>query len=231
MSAATAVIMTQVPIELHKEVKRIAKRRKNSIVQFVRDAIELRVDYFKTKENEEKYEAKDQKRKPSAVTALDQRPTVEIPVEAPVDRLAPLFEKYAKKIMAVYDKPQEVAVVQQEAFSAIRKFAPLTYRDDEKISERLESLIAAKASLDYEAEAAAEPSGTPPPIMARSLLNSAPAITAPSGLSSLATPEVFALLKQMLTPQGQPVEEDPLAGKMINAARVRTKSVLGGEDE
>ncbi len=134
--------------------------------------------------------------------------------------------------MEVSSDPQQVGIRQQEAFAAIRKFAPLSYRDDEKISERLESVIMTKASMETEPEDdVATPNSGPPPIMARSLLSSAPAVTTPAGVSGLGSPEMFALLRQMLTPQGQPVEEDVLAGKMINAAKVRTKSVLDGDEE
>lgn len=231
---AIARVVAEVPTSLHRRAKKVARNRRGTVSELIRDSLTKEIEYFEAKQRaEEAQEALDKapKRKPSAITSLDQRPGVEIPVGVPVDRLAPLFEKHARRIMEVSNNPQAVAMRQEEAFAAIRKFAPLTYRDDDsKINERLESLIFAKATLEQEAEAV-EPSSNPPPIMSRSLFSSAPAVTAPSGMNSPATAEMFALLRQMLTPQGQPVEEDPFAGRLINAAKMREQSVVGEEED
>lgn len=230
MGAAAAILAVQIPIALHKRAKIVSKRVRTSMTYLVRESLEQRLNEIEARERAEAAAAElaaEPKRKPATVTALDQRPLVEIPIDAPVDRLMPLFEKHANRIMAVSNDPQQVAIRQSEAFAAIRKFAPLTYRDEDKISQRLESLIIAKATMEEETDDAAAVAANPPPIVAHSLRSSAPAVAAPStDLSS-----AFALLRQMLTPQGQPVVEDPLAGRMINAAKVRTQSVLGGEDE
>ncbi|MES2179855.1 MAG: hypothetical protein V4550_18485 [Gemmatimonadota bacterium] len=187
----------------------------------IRDALKGEVNAFETKEREEEARVAETKRKPSGIVPLEQRPAIEMPAVAALDRLAPVFEKHALRIAAAYDKPEELAVLQREAFAAIKKMAPLTYADDEKIIARLDALIAERAAMEAEAETVEQP--------AVRGIRSMPAVAAAPAEASL--PEVFGLLKNMFA-GSKIAEEDPLEGKAINLMRLAKQSVVeDGEDE
>lgn len=216
MSAATAVILTHVPLKLHRDVKKLAKEQHTSIAQFSRDAIALRVKQVVAEEREGST-APAPKRKTSAVTDLkpfDQRPGVEIPKVVPIDRLAAIFDKHATRIMQVATDPQQVALRQEEAFQAIRKMSPLKYRDGDKIAERLDALIAEKVSVEAEDEANETEQRIP------SLFNRVPA-AAPS-VDNM--PLLINALKSVFAAK-EPVE-DLLAGKAFNRSKVRSSAVI-----
>lgn len=209
----TATIVTNVPASLHKRAKIVAKKRHTTLAQFARDAVEEKVVQFEEKEREEKTERKTAPRIRGAAS-LEERPTVEVNVDGPTDRLAPIFDEHARRIMEVASNPTEVLRRREEAFAAIRKLAPLTYADDRKIVARLETLIAERAS---EQSAPTEPSVDEPALRV-------PQLAPPPGEGS--TPsieELLAPLKRLFnrTSEEDVSADDPLVGKPIKEPRLK----------
>ena len=186
------------------------------MASLVRASLEEKLDQLDAKETaaqEREAEALKPKRKTNTVAGivpLDQRPGVDLEIPKAVDRLASIFKLHAERIAEVVHDPQALRDREREALAAIRRIAPLTYGDDEKIVARLESYISEKALLEMEMP--------PTPTTARS---QAPTVT-PTDVSNPF--EALSKLAQLMTPQ--PTADDPLVGKSINVSRIRSRTVI-----
>ncbi len=212
-------VAADIPRDLHRDVKIVGKRTRMSVAAVITAALYAHVKQFVQSERERKEESVAKpKREPSTVTQLGER-TVDVVSDGPIDRLAPIFDQHARRIMEVFNQPQVVLIRQQEAFAAIRRLAPLTYADDAKIVMRLEAIIAEKAAQEENTE-------LPPSTSLSPLVSSAVQTPNPNTIA-----ETIGALAKILQPQAPPMIpiEDPLIGTKIKG-RVRNHAALD-EDE
>lgn len=195
---------------LHRRLKTIAKQQHLTMSNLIRLAVTDKLDEIDAKERERAFYAeaeKNKRRKPTTtinkIVPLDQRQeNNNTPADEPIDRFSAIFEDHAQRLAEVYDKPADLAIRQREAFAAIKKAAPLTYADDRKITARLESLIADR--LETAAPTVREAPQAAPPTA--------------DAFASMLAPFLGALQKEQ--------DNDPLAGKLINASRIHTRAVV-----
>lgn len=189
------------------------------MTQLVQQSLTEKLDQIEAKERENALEHLTKKPKGKAgITPLEQKTAIEIPVPVSesFDRLEKIFDEHAQKIMNVSSKPELVSTRLHEAFVAIRKYAPLSYRDDKKIEQRLESLIIEKANLN--ASTSPEEDNQTlrvPPIET---------FTPPDPTATLAT------LARLMRGE-PPALDDPLIGRAINASRIKTRGTIKNADE
>lgn len=217
-----ARVVADVPISLHKRAKRIAKRRRKTISDMIRDSLVREIERYEAEEVQEKEQV--QQRGLVALRRMGegQKP-VEIPENKPVDRLQPTFERHAQRIAEVFDNPEEVRRRQAEAFSAIRKLAPLTYAEDNKIKERLESIIAAKADNDEEEPEAATH------ITHKPVARLPMPVPDPTSLDDPRS--VLSALATMFGGGSAEPADDPILGKSIDSSRIKKRTTVKNEKE
>lgn len=106
------------------------------MAQLIRDSLDSKIDEFEIRLREEERERQEKKKQ-----FMPYRTPVEFPVEPPVDRLAPVFQQYAVKIARTLHNPVERTRAEQEAFAAIKRIAPISYSNNDKIIARLDMLV------------------------------------------------------------------------------------------
>ncbi len=141
MRAGYVAVFTEISTWLHRRAKTVSKHRHITIAQLIRDGLEERVEYLEAKDLDVEERKLDEKKKTQSQRRESEPVNVSLS-KLPLRHQA-LFEDQAARIARVIEDADAAEEAEKEAFRAIRRVAPITYRKDEKIRERLDPLVSA----------------------------------------------------------------------------------------
>jgi len=156
--ANVVVINIALPADLRNRVRSIAKKKRTTTAQIVRDALAEKVEYLEAKERAED----DRRRKERTERAQGPRgigrsalaplpPRVEAREAAPTADIHPdeqaLYETHAARVFEAFDQPLEKRMRVREAIAAVKRQSPLTHPGDDAILARLTAAVAELQSM------------------------------------------------------------------------------------
>lgn len=153
-----AVLSITLPVDLRKRAHVIAKSKRTSTAQLIRDALSEKLDAIEAKQREDDARArreKDERRSDRRLRSLEERVSsnsLAPAAPAPLDEarsISPgssddvLYDEHAKKIFETLaaNNHLEKRVRISEAINAVKNKYPLTHPRDEEIMVRLEQRI------------------------------------------------------------------------------------------
>lgn len=143
MPVLVTTITFQLNVALDRRLADYIYRNRGSKAEFIRRALEDRLDYCEAKER-----ADEDRRKQSIEATKREReerrklkPHNIGSVVVNSDDYKSIYDEQAAKIVAVIDKPHERRLTILAAIEAVKKDAPLTHPSDEEIIKKLERAV------------------------------------------------------------------------------------------
>lgn len=131
------VIYARVSPALYERTKKAAAYFHRTITQIAQDAVDEKVTKLEEKMRSEQEVAR---RAPSKRTRQNDAPTSQ-EAAPPVDLLAALYARHARRILEVIDIPSERQIRVDDAIAAVKHLRPLTHPSEQEILLKLEAAI------------------------------------------------------------------------------------------